>query len=308
MCLYPKLIKNRKYVANKKNGGVIPPFLDERVLYVPIGCGKCLECMKKKASDWNVRLHEEIKHQNLKGYFVTLTFNEERLEYYSNRMGANPNDIASGAVRHFTENWRKEYKKSVRHWLITELGHNGTQRVHLHGIIWTDKGEDAIKKHWKNGFVYIGQYVNAKTINYISKYVTKVDTKHPDFKGKIFASKGIGSKYLDSHNSKLNKYEPDNTNECYHLPNGSKKALPIYYRNKLYDDETRETLWVEKIKKAKRFVLGQEIDISTSEGLKQYKGAVNAARRKNKRLKYGNPDDYKQEVYDLQMLKLNRLG
>ena len=39
MCLYPKLIKNRKYIANKKNGGNIPPVSDSRVLMVPVGCG-----------------------------------------------------------------------------------------------------------------------------------------------------------------------------------------------------------------------------------------------------------------------------
>ena len=34
MCLYPRLIKNPKYKENKKNGGVIPAFLDERVFIV----------------------------------------------------------------------------------------------------------------------------------------------------------------------------------------------------------------------------------------------------------------------------------
>ena len=48
MCLYPKLIKNRKYIANKKNGGVIPAVLDERVKLVSVGCGKCMECKKRK--------------------------------------------------------------------------------------------------------------------------------------------------------------------------------------------------------------------------------------------------------------------
>ena len=33
MCLYPKLIQNRKYKANKKNGGIIPPVPDNRVLW-----------------------------------------------------------------------------------------------------------------------------------------------------------------------------------------------------------------------------------------------------------------------------------
>ena len=40
MCLYPKLIKNRRYVPNKKNGGVPPQCPDERLLYVTAACGK----------------------------------------------------------------------------------------------------------------------------------------------------------------------------------------------------------------------------------------------------------------------------
>ena len=74
MCLYPKLIKNPKYKANKKNGGQVPPIFDDRVVMVPIGCGKCMECCKQKANNWRVRLHEEIKKDN-SGTFVTLTFN-----------------------------------------------------------------------------------------------------------------------------------------------------------------------------------------------------------------------------------------
>ena len=37
MCLYPKLIKNKKYIMNKKNNGIIPEVNDERALYVPVG-------------------------------------------------------------------------------------------------------------------------------------------------------------------------------------------------------------------------------------------------------------------------------
>ena len=78
MCLYQKLIRNRKYTANKKNGGVIPPIPDIRVLQVPVGCGKCIECRKQKAREWKLRLLEDIKyHPDCK--YVTLTFNNESL-------------------------------------------------------------------------------------------------------------------------------------------------------------------------------------------------------------------------------------
>ena len=38
---------NPKYKANKKNGGNIPPVIDQRTIYVPIGCGVCIECRKQ---------------------------------------------------------------------------------------------------------------------------------------------------------------------------------------------------------------------------------------------------------------------
>ena len=78
MCLYPKLIKNRKYIANKKNGGNVPPVSDLRVMTVPVGCGKCIECKKQKSREWSIRLQEEIRHMK-NGKFVTLTFSEESL-------------------------------------------------------------------------------------------------------------------------------------------------------------------------------------------------------------------------------------
>ena len=56
MCLYPKLIKNRKYVANKKNGGVIPAISDNRTVYVPVGCQKCMECKKEKKKSLKIKI------------------------------------------------------------------------------------------------------------------------------------------------------------------------------------------------------------------------------------------------------------
>ena len=139
MCLYPRIINNKKYTKTKKNGGNIPPVFDERVKKVAIGCGRCMECKKQQARKWQVRLLEEVRERN-NGKFVTLTLNNEsvtklaeenkELEGYEL-----DNAIATLAVRRFLENWRKKYKKSVRHWLITELGHNGTENIHLHGIL-----------------------------------------------------------------------------------------------------------------------------------------------------------------------------
>ena len=239
MCFYPKLIKNRKYVANKKNGGKIPEVEDDRVLYVPVGCGNCIECKKKKKREWQVRLQEELKDN--KGLFVTLTFSDKHLDELCREIKVQEsNAVATLAVRRFLERCRKETGKSIKHWLITELGHNNTERIHLHGILFTEKSKEWIEKKWMYGHIWVGEYCNEKTINYIIKYVTKVDEDHKNYKSIILTSKGIGSNYIRTHAAKQNRYNNEQTNENYRLNNGAKTALPIYYRNKIYSEEERD--------------------------------------------------------------------
>ena len=82
MCLYPRLIPNPKYRTSKKRGYYKPSPHDARLNYVPVACGKCYECRKKKAREWRIRLAEEIRHN--KSYFVTLTVDDENLEMMKN--------------------------------------------------------------------------------------------------------------------------------------------------------------------------------------------------------------------------------
>ena len=75
----------------------------------------------------------------------------------------------------------------IRHWLVTELGHNGTENIHLHGIIWTDLPYSEIDKIWGYGYTWIGDenkggWVNEQTVNYIVKYIHKQDEKHKEYK------------------------------------------------------------------------------------------------------------------------------
>ena len=211
MCLYPRLIDNPKYRANKKNGGNVPKLKDARVKLVPVGCGKCIECRKKKASEWRVRLMEEIKGDNTGVYFVTLTFNNEswiklaegiKLEGYEL-----DNEIAKKGIQMFTDRWKKEFKKRPKRWFVTELGQNNTERIHIHGMIWTDQSPGIITKKWKYGHTYIGEYVNEKTVSYIVKYLHKTDMKHKEYVPKIFTSPGIGSKYKERLDFENNKYK-----------------------------------------------------------------------------------------------------
>jgi hypothetical protein len=98
MCLYPKLIPNPKYRTSKKRGYYKPSPHDARLNYVPVACGKCYECRKKKAREWRIRLAEEIRHN--KSYFVTLTIDDDNLEMLKNELEVetvkeNENNIAT---------------------------------------------------------------------------------------------------------------------------------------------------------------------------------------------------------------------
>lgn len=251
---------------------------------------------------------EDVK-RNTNGKFVTLTFSNESIKELGEAVGEvkgymRDNAIATIAVRRFCERWRKKYKKSVRHWLVTELGHNGTENIHLHGIVWTDKVEE-IKEIWKYGYVWSGKmvneqkinYVNEKTAAYITKYMTKVDLKHKYYKSIVLSSKGIGSGYTNS--VKKGDLEKDH----YRTSTGNKVALNIYWRNKLYTEEEREKLWIEKIDKNERWIGKQKYKGDDYEGILQ---ALKRARELNKELGYNDDSiNWKEKQYEENMRELN---
>ena len=145
MCLYPRQMINRRYVKTKKNEGIIPPLDDSRKMYVAVGCGECMECRKKKANEWAVRLKEEMRSQKMKAYFLTWTFNEQSLCDLKKVLRDEgcmydgwklENEVCRLAMRRYLERWRKKYKKSLRHWCVTEKGQTNTERIHMHGIVW----------------------------------------------------------------------------------------------------------------------------------------------------------------------------
>lgn len=175
----------------------------------------------------------------------------------------------------------------------------------MHGIVWTEKTEE-IKKIWSYGKVWIGEYVNAKTINYIVKYVNKVDEKHKEYNSKIYASKGIGGSYMERRDFSRNKYKGDKTIETYKTREGVEIALPIYYRNKRYSDEEKESLWLKKLDEEVRYVNGVKVSIKGGE--EEYYKLLEQERKKNKRLGYGNDErNWELKKYENERRNLKKL-
>lgn len=275
MCLYPVFVKNPKYKPNKKNKGKPPICKDRRLLYIPIKCGYCIECRKQKQREWRVRLEEELRSNY--GYFITLTISPEGIKDLEEKTGLNweenPNEIASKGLRLFLERVRKDTGKSMRHWCVTELGED-KDRIHLHGIFFGQRSAELIKKHWKYGFIFIGQYCNSRSVNYMTKYMLKVDTKHPEFKQIVLASAGIGSGYFDRPDWQWQKQNYKRIEvPTYTFRNGTKMAMPKYYKDKLFTEEERNKMWINNLNRGILWIYGEKVkanDWITIDNLRKY--------------------------------------
>ena len=270
MCLYPSTIENPKYAKSNKNG---KRARDRRLRWIQIPCGHCEECRRAKANEWRVRLMEEVKNNPRDAIFATLTFSEEslkKLEYDEKE----PNKAPQKAISLFRKRWWKKYGTPLRHWLITEMGHDNTRRIHLHGIIWTGLTEEQFEKEWGYGWIFFGYEVSEKTINYIVKYVTKRDEVNPEFNGKIFTSKGIGADYINKSSLIKHRYRDKFTEETYRAASGVRMALPAYYRQKLWTDQERENLRIIKEQQQVKYYNKIPIKVETLEQYKEYVHAV----------------------------------
>lgn len=313
MCLYSTKMYNKKYTANIKNGGIIPEIKDNRIRTIAVGCGNCYECMKKRGNEWKVRLYEELNtKENERGHFVTLSFTDDqliilekavRIKYLKAKKEAPigykmDNEIATIGTRRFLERWRKKNGVSVKHWFITELGQKNTERIHIHGIIWSNKIKPSNEKRqseyldniWQYGNTWVGKYINESTMGYLAKYFTKKDKKHPNYKGKILTTPGIGKEYLNTFAAKLNEYNGKNTYKKYRNKKGFEMNLPKYYYNKLYTEEQREELWLMELDKEERYIFGEKVNVSTSKGLETYYKLLKYYRKINKEWGFGNKD------------------
>ena len=299
MCLYTTYIVNPKYKPNKKNKGKPPKCTDKRLYYVPVSCGHCIECRKKKAREWKLRLLEEVR-AHTDALFITLTLSNKSLKELTEKGCTTDNEKAAKAVRLWLDRVRKSKGHSIKHWLITELGEENN-RIHIHGILWNCTKEDVNK--WQYGFTYIGKYVNDRTMKYITKYMLKMNPKDRTYTPKIMCSSNIGLAYMYREETiEKNFYKPNGeTDETYRDRQGTKCILPDYWRHKIYTEEEREKLWIEKQEKGERWILGQRVNIDNEE---EYQAILKAAQRINDRLENKTDEEWNKEKH---IKKLKRM-
>lgn len=168
MCLYPQ-------TAQLSSLGRIE-FSTEGNLRIP--CGKCTECVSKRALEWATRARHEISC-HLDNCFLTLTYDNNSLPSIF---------VVKSEFQKFIKRLRKKTKTNLRYMVSHEYGSH-TFRPHHHCIIFgynpssqtflrnTPSGQKIftsteIENLWTHGFHSIGT-ANERTAYYIASYSLK---------------------------------------------------------------------------------------------------------------------------------------
>lgn len=212
---------------------------------IQVPCGRCQECNRKRAHDWQTRLNLEMaygKHRN--ATFITLTIDPEHMYLFPD-----PSDKkAIGAVlERFFDRLRKAYRfhGTPKHFIVTELGEKHG-RLHFHGILWDipfwsplyREVNAELRKLWKYGATWVG-YCNGKTYNYITKYILKPAR---GYRPLVFCSKRIGFSYLCSE-ERVAFVRSSGLHKMLKVSVGGAKGVPLprYLKFKCFtEDEIRD--------------------------------------------------------------------
>lgn len=222
------------------------PYMVERPIYhnqgdrlVPVPCGKCPQCLKRRLASWSFRLEQESLRWE-KQFFVTLTYNTDHVPI-------TPNGFLTLDKDHPTKFFKRLRKSAgkLRYYLCGEYGTN-KKRPHYHAIIFGNETlhENDIITAWQDpatktpfGDVYFGN-VEAGSIRYTVAYYDKGiwkpahrrDDRIPEYST---MSQGLGSNWLTTKQANHLIANPDKG--YLYDREGKKIAIPAYYKKRLYD-------------------------------------------------------------------------
>lgn len=214
--------------------------MDEQYAQVP--CGRCPNCLKRRASNWGFRLQREAERSRT-SLFVTLTYDSKFVPISKKGWMT----LVKRDCQLFFKRLRKMHflkygsDHPIRYYLAGEYG-SQRKRPHYH-IILFNADELDILKAWCDpvtgdpiGDVDIGN-VSGASIAYTVKYINKGawkpmhvnDDRQPEFS---LMSKRMGSNYLTE--SVINSFRSNIEKTYIRLEGGVKMGVPRYYKNKIF--------------------------------------------------------------------------
>jgi len=231
-CITPFAVRNKSPYGYSKG-----------LNWTPVPCGKCPVCRQRRSDGWIFRLNQQRKISK-STLFVTLTYSDENLPRTPNNLPT----LDRSDLRNFFKRLRKMHGRTttLKYYACGEYG-SRFARPHYHIILF-----NAVPRYVQLAWTLKGNVlgkVDVQTptkgaIAYVTGYVMKPQTvplheRDDRLKEYSVMSKGLGANYI---NQRTQNYHAQNPTAVYLTENGGKKlAMPRYYKEKIYDDEMRET-------------------------------------------------------------------
>lgn len=210
---------------------------------IPVPCGKCPPCLKRRTSGWSFRLMREGDVSDT-ALFVTLTYDTEFVPITQNGY----KNLSKHDVQKFFKRLRKIEQKKIKYFAVGEYG-SKRMRPHYHIILYNANANN-VHRAWALdgkmlGQIYIGN-VSGASIGYTLKYMqkeSKVPIHKNDDRQKEFQlmSKGLGKSYLTD---RMIKWHKSDLEKRMYVPiiDGRKIPMPRYYKDKIYKESEKNRI------------------------------------------------------------------
>lgn len=225
-CLFPYYVERRVYVRQEDR-------------HVPVPCGQCPECLKRRSAQWTFRIMKELPNWE-KHYFLTLTYDPQFCPMSKNGFMT----LKKDDVQRFFKRLRKNTDGKLRYYMVGEYGTTG-DRPHYHILLMADSKvlETDIVRAWIDpktdlvlGHVHFGD-IRPGSIQYTVGYMNKGrwrplhdrDDRVPEYAS---MSKNLGLSWLTPRMSEFIISSPERP---YVHFEGRKVALPTYYKRRIFD-------------------------------------------------------------------------
>lgn len=259
----------------------ISPYAEKVVTdFVPIPCGKCIDCRLDYSRTWADRCLLELQYHK-SSYFVTLTYDDKSLKKYATNeylldtgeFGYSPT-LVKKHFQDFMKRLRDDYGyEKLRFFAAGEYG-DATHRPHYHTILFGLELDDLVlykrsslgfnyynseylQKFWPYGYVVVCD-VSWETCAYVARYVLK---KQKGQSAEVYETFNFSPEFtLMSRRPGIGKQFYEDKKDLIYThdyisiptPTGGKKIYPSRYFDKLFDvDNPEEFARLKELRKEK---------------------------------------------------------
>lgn len=219
--------------------------------WMPLPCGRCPPCKKRRVDGWVFRLLQEDK-VSTSAHFITLTYDPQHVPISPNGFMT----LDKTEFPRYMKRLRKLTVNKLKYYACGEYGTNN-KRPHYHAIVFNVPDAEMFFEAWKLDGAHFGQITvgdcTGNSVAYCMKYIDKAynekglfpgwrpfkgrDDRVPEF---ALMSKGMGKNYITPAIVKY--HNADLSRNYLTVDGGFKIAMPRYYRDRIFDEDARAAM------------------------------------------------------------------